>query len=333
MKKIVVTGGAGYIGSHTIVELEKNGFSPIIIDNLSNSSIKNINGINKLTKKDIKFYNADCTNQEEIRNIFNIEKNIAGIIHFAAFKSVEESVKDPLKYYKNNINSLHSILENMKEFNIQNIIFSSSCTVYGDPEELPVREKSPFNKATSPYGETKQKCEYILQESNTNNISLRYFNPIGCHSSSLIGDLSSDSPTNLIPIITEVAIKKRKQLVIFGDDYDTADGSCIRDYIHVVDLAKSHVKALKFILNNSGTYAFNIGTGKGMSVFQAIKSFEEANNIKINIKIGERRSGDIEKIYANAELAKNHLKWTAEKTIKEAMIDSWKWEKQKNDHA
>ncbi|MBT3418654.1 MAG: UDP-glucose 4-epimerase GalE [Flavobacteriales bacterium] len=329
MKKIIVTGGAGYIGSHTVVELYKSGFTPIIIDNLCNSSIKNIEGISKVLRQEIKWHNVDCTNQKSIDLVFEKEKNIEGVIHFAAYKSVEESVKEPQKYHENNIGSLEVILESMRKNNVKNIIFSSSCTVYGSPDILPVTEDTPFKKAESPYGETKQLCEKLLEKDSCNSISLRYFNPIGSHSSSLIGDCSTDKPTNLVPILTEVAIGKREQITVFGYDYNTPDGSCIRDYIHVVDLANSHVKALNYLIENSGKHAFNVGTGIGISVLEAIQSFEQANNLKINYKVGERRDGDIEQIFSDGTQIKEKLNWEANQTLKQAMIDAWNWEKTK----
>ena len=329
MKKIIVTGGAGYIGSHTVVELYKSGFTPIIIDNLCNSSIKNIEGISKVLRQEIKWHNVDCTNQKSIDLVFEKEKNIEGVIHFAAYKSVENSVREPQKYHENNIGSLEVILESMRKNNVKNIIFSSSCTVYGSPDILPVTEDAPFKKAESPYGETKQLCEKLLEKDSCNSISLRYFNPIGSHSSSLIGDCSTDKPTNLVPILTEVAIGKRKQITVFGYDYNTPDGSCIRDYIHVVDLANSHVKALNYLIENSGKHAFNVGTGIGISVLEAIQSFEQANNLKINYKVGERRDGDIEQIFSDGTQIKEKLNWEANQTLKQAMIDAWNWEKTK----
>ena len=329
MKKIIVTGGAGYIGSHTVVELYKSGFTPIIIDNLCNSSIKNIEGISKVLRQEIKWHNVDCTNQKSIDLVFEKEKNIEGVIHFAAYKSVEESVKEPQKYHENNIGSLEVILESMRKNNVKNIIFSSSCTVYGSPDILPVTEDTPFKKAESPYGETKQLCEKLLEKDSCNSISLRYFNPIGSHSSSLIGDCSTDKPTNLVPILTEVAIGKREQITVFGYDYNTPDGSCIRDYIHVVDLANSHVKALNYLIENSGKHAFNVGTGIGISVLEAIQAFEQANNLKINYKVGERRDGDIEQIFSDGTQIKEKLNWEANQTLKQAMIDAWNWEKTK----
>ena len=329
MKKIIVTGGAGYIGSHTVVELYNSGFTPIIIDNLCNSSIKNIEGISKILGGKIKWYNVDCTNQKSIDLVFEKEKNIEGVIHFAAYKSVENSVREPQKYHENNIGSLEVILESMRKNNVKNIIFSSSCTVYGSPDILPVTEVAPFKKAESPYGETKQLCEKLLEKDSCNSVSLRYFNPIGSHSSSLIGDCSTDKPTNLVPILTEVAIGKREQITVFGYDYNTPDGSCIRDYIHVVDLANSHVKALNYLIENSGKHAFNVGTGIGISVLEAIQAFEQANNLKINYKVGERRDGDIEQIFSDGTQVKEKLNWEAKQTLKQAMIDAWNWEKTK----
>ena len=329
MTKILVTGGAGYIGSHTIVELANAGYNPIIVDNLCNTSIQNITGIEKIINRKVKWYNIDCTDKDQMNKIFSEEKGIEGTIHFAAYKAVEESVQNPQKYYENNLGSLKVLLECMSENSIRNIIFSSSCTVYGMPDTLPVDEKAPFKKAESPYGETKQLCEKILIKDPCNSVSLRYFNPIGSHKSALIGDCSADKPSNLVPIITEVAIGKRKEIIIFGNDYNTADGTCIRDYIHVVDLAKSHVKAIDFLINNPGKHTFNVGTGVGVSVLEAIRAFEESNHLSINYNIGPRRNGDIEQIYANNELAKEKLNWQAKRSLEEAMKSSWKWEKNK----
>ncbi len=330
MKKIIVTGGAGYIGSHTVIELFNSGFTPIIIDNLCNSSIKNIEGISKLIGGDIKWYNVDCCNKNDVDSVFKEEGKIDGVIHFSAFKSVEGSVKEPEKYYKNNIGSLEVILESMKKNNVKNIIFSSSCTVYGSPNILPVTENAPFKKAESPYGETKQICEQMLKEDACHSVSLRYFNPIGSHSTALIGDCSADKPTNLVPILTEVAIGKREQITVFGNDYNTPDGTCIRDYIHVVDLAKSHVKALDYLLKNNGKHAFNVGTGVGVSVLDVITTFEKSNNMKINYSIGERRSGDIEQIWSDCNIVNNTLNWKSQISINQSMKDAWEWEKRKS---
>ena len=327
MKKILVTGGAGYIGSHTLVELSLNNFYPIIVDNLCNTSIKNIKGAEKIIGKRIPFYNVDCTNEKALNDVFEQEKNIEGVIHFAAYKSVEESVREPEKYHSNNIGSLKVLLDLMKKHKLENIIFSSSCSVYGSPDVLPVCESAPFKKAESPYAETKQICEELLNNTDINVISLRYFNPIGFHESGLIGDYSSDNANNLIPIITEAAIGIRDKIIIYGDDYDTKDGTCVRDYIHVVDLANAHVKALEYIRKNKGKSIFNIGTGNGISVRQAIKIFEKVNKIKLNYKIGPRRVGDIEKIYSDNTLSKEKLRWKTKKTIEDAMKSAWNWKK------
>lgn len=332
MKKIIVTGGAGYIGSHTVVELIEAGYTPIIVDNLCNTSIQNIKGIEKIIDKKIKWHNTDCTNKSAMDKVFATEGKIEGAIHFAAYKAVEESVQNPQKYYDNNLGSLKVLLQCMSENSIKNIIFSSSCTVYGMPDVLPVDESALFKKAESPYGETKQICEGMLKNDTCNSVALRYFNPIGSHSSALIGDCSADKPSNLVPIITEVAIGKRKKITVFGDDYNTNDGTCIRDYIHVVDLANSHVKAMNFLIKNSGKHAFNVGTGIGVSVLEAIKVFEESNNITINYTIGPRRDGDIEQIYANGSLVKSKLGWEAKETLEQAMISAWNWEKKKKEN-
>ncbi len=330
MKKILVTGGAGYIGSHTVVELINSGYIPIIVDNLCNSSIKNINGIEKIVKKNIKFYEIDCTNKNKMNKIFHEEQVIDGVIHFAAFKSVEESIKNPNKYYKNNIGSLEVLLECMNENKVKNIIFSSSCTVYGIPDNLPVNEKAPFKKAKSPYAETKQICEKLLFKDLTNSVSLRYFNPIGSHKSGLIGDYSLNKANNLVPILAETAIGLREQIIIFGDNYDTKDGTCLRDYIHVVDLANAHVKALEYLFKNKGNSVFNLGKGKCISVLEIIKIFEKVNKIKLKYKIGPRREGDIAKIYSDNTLSYEKLKWKTERTLEEAMISTWLWQQKKN---
>ena len=329
MKKILVTGGAGYIGSHTVVELTAAGYTPIIVDNLCNTSTQNIEGIEKIICNKIKWHNTDCTDKVGMDKVFAEEGTIEGAIHFAAYKAVEESVQNPQKYYDNNMGSLKVLLELMCKNKVKNIIFSSSCTVYGMPDILPVTENAPFKKAESPYGETKQICEGMLKDDICNSVALRYFNPIGSHSSFLIGDCSADKASNLVPIITEVAIGKREKITVFGDDYNTPDGTCIRDYIHVVDLAKSHVLAMNFLINNPGKYAFNVGTGIGISVLDAVKAFEKANNLKINFSIGPRRSGDIEQIYANGSFVKNKLGWEAKETLEQAMKSAWEWEKLK----
>jgi len=325
MTKILVTGGAGYIGAHTVVELIDAGYTPIIIDNLCNTSTHNLAGIEKITGRKVKWHNVDCTKKIAMNKVFCEEEKIEGVIHFAAYKAIEESMQNPKKYYDNNLGSLEVLLQCMLENNVKNIIFSSSCTVYGVPDFLPVDEKAPFKKAESPYGETKQLCEKMLLDDTCNSVALRYFNPIGSHKSALIGDCSADKPSNLVPIITEVAIGKRKALTIFGNNYNTHDGTCIRDYIHVVDLAKSHIAAMNFILKNPGKHAFNVGTGIGVSVSEAITAFEKTNNLSINYSVGSRRTGDIEEIYANSSLIKDTLGWEAKETLEQAMKSAWNW--------
>ena len=324
-RKILVTGGAGYIGSHVVVELYLSGYMPIIVDNLCNSSKRNIDGINKIINTKILCYNINCTDYKKMKEIFITHSDIYGCIHFAAYKSVGESIEKPNKYYKNNIGSLEILLKCINEYNFKNIIFSSSCTVYGMPDVLPVDEQAPFKKAESPYAETKQICEDIIKDNSCYSVSLRYFNPIGSHDSGLIGDCSIDNTSNLVPIVTEVASGIRENLVVNGDDYNTHDGTCIRDYIHVQDLALAHVSALDHLLDNKGKYIFNVGTGNGLSVLDIINSFEQVNDVKVNYVIGSRRKGDIEKIYSNGNLINNVLGWKPVKSIKEALVSSWKW--------
>jgi len=331
MRKILVTGGSGYIGSHTVVELVNAGFEPIIIDNYSNSSPEVLQNIEKLCDRKIIHYNEDCNNEEKLRKLFR-DHQISGVIHFAAYKAVGESVENPLKYYENNIGSLVSVLKVMAEFKVNSIVFSSSCTVYGQPEILPVSEESEIIKANSPYGYTKQVCEQLLIDvihSNPNfkAVLLRYFNPIGAHPSSLIGELPIGIPNNLVPFITQTGAGWRKELTVFGTDYDTIDGTCVRDYIHVVDLATAHVKALEW-LNNKGENlgVFNIGTGNGVSVLQAIKAFEKVSNSSLNYVNGKRRAGDVEQIWASNSKAEKELNWKAKYTLDEAMEHAWKWQ-------
>ena len=330
-KNILVTGGAGYIGSHTLVELYNSGYNPVVVDNLSNSSLDNIKGAEEIIKGKIDFYEVDCTDFEQMDKVFNLKNKIEAVIHFAAFKSVEESVKEPNKYFSNNIGSLETLIDLMNSYGVNNIIFSSSCTVYGTPKFLPVNELAPFGKAESPYGETKQLCEKLIEKTNINSVSLRYFNPFGSHSSSLIGDRSNDKPNNLVPIICEVASGKRKFMQIFGNDYNTHDGTCIRDYIHVVDLAKGHVMALNHILNNTKLKTvYNLGVGKGVSVLEVIDSFEKVNNLKISYKLGPRRPGDIEKIYSDNTKINNELGWFPVMSFESALQTAWNWEKVNN---
>lgn len=329
---VLVTGGAGFIGSHTVVELVTAGFNPFIIDDLSNSSESVLLGLKNILGKDIPFFKADCNDFEKVKEIV-VNNKIEGIIHFAAFKAVGESVEQPIKYYKNNIGSLLNVLEVMQATGVNDLVFSSSCTVYGQPEHIPVTEDTPKKKTESPYGNTKSIAEDILEDvvksgNLMNIISLRYFNPIGAHESAEIGELPNGVPSNLVPFVTQTAIGKRPKLVVFGNDYNTEDGSNIRDFIHVVDLAKAHVSALNLLKNKEGNYydVFNIGTGRGNSVLEVINVFENVNNVRLNYEIGARRQGDIEKIFGNVEKAKNILNWQTEKTLEESLRDAWAWE-------
>jgi len=329
-KNILITGGAGYIGSHTVIELYNSGYRPIIVDNFSNSSIKNIEGIEQIIKDKVAFYKFDCTDINQMNQLFKLENNIEAVIHFAAFKAVEESVREPKKYYDNNIGSLKIILSMMKKYELDNIVFSSSACVYGIPEILPVNESATFKKAESPYGETKQLCEKLIDEVDLNSISLRYFNPVGSHETCLIGDCSADKPNNLVPIICEVASGKRSTMQIFGNDYKTIDGTCVRDYIHVVDLAKSHVAALNHILKSQTLKTvYNIGVGKGVSVQEVVDSFEKVNDIKISYKIGPRRAGDVEEIYSDNTKINKELNWFPVMSFESALKTAWIWEKNK----
>jgi len=327
---VLVTGGAGYIGSHTCVELLDAGYDIIVIDNLSNSKIESINRIKKITGKDFKFYQEDLLNIEALELIFK-ENNIEEIIHFAGLKAVGESVQLPLKYYKNNITGTINLCEVMEKYNVKNIVFSSSATVYGDPESVPITENFPTG-ATNPYGRSKLMLEEILKDiyvsDNTFNIAiLRYFNPIGAHKSGLIGEDPNGIPNNLMPYISQVAIGKLEKLSIFGRDYSTVDGTGVRDYIHVVDLAKGHIKALEKLKSNPGVVIYNLGTGTGNSVLEMIKAFEKASNKKINYKVVDRRAGDIAECYADTKKVENELNWKTEKNIEEMCEDIWRWQK------
>lgn len=332
-KNILVTGGAGYIGSHSVVELFRSGYNPIIIDNFDNSEKWIIDRIEEILNEKIVHYQGSCQDTGLIDEIFENHK-ISGVIHFAAHKAVGESVDNPLKYYDNNIGSLIAIL-NASQKNQSKVVFSSSCTVYGTPATIPVDEFAPIQNAESPYGNTKIICENIIEdfvksESKVNAISLRYFNPIGADSSSKIGELPIGTPSNLVPFITQTAANWREQLTVFGGDYSTPDGTCMRDYIHVTDLAKAHVKALDYMFehnNQSFHEKFNIGTGNGSSVLELIKAFEKVTGEKLNYKIGEKRAGDVEAIFGNASKAESMLNWKAEKGLEEALLDSWNWQK------
>ena len=332
--KILVTGGTGYIGSHTVVELQNAGYEVVIIDNLSNSDKNVLDGIERITGIRPAFVEADCTDMKALRNLFETHKGINGIINFAASKAVGESVQKPLLYYRNNLNTLVNLLELMPEFGTKGIVFSSSCTVYGEPDENPVTEKAPIKKATSPYGNTKQISEEIITDYVTSgapikSVILRYFNPVGAHPSAEIGELPNGVPQNLIPFLTQTAIGIRKELSVFGNDYNTPDGSCIRDFINVVDLAKAHVTAMERMLEDKSddkVEIFNLGTGVGLSVLQLINAFESATGVKVPHKIVGRRAGDIEKVWANPEKANKVLGWTATTPIEDTMRSAWNWQ-------
>lgn len=332
---ILVTGGTGYIGSHTIIELlESTDLNIVSIDNFSNSSADALERIKKITGKTVKNYQVDLCDAAETEKIFKAEQNIKGIIHFAAFKSVPESVENPYKYYHNNINSLLNLLNFSVKYNVNNFIFSSSCSVYGNINQLPVKETTPIGKAESPYAYTKQVGEEILKDYSTaysklKIIALRYFNPVGAHISGLIGESPINKPANLLPIITQTAIGKIKEMTVYGKDYNTRDGSCIRDYIHVTDIAIAHVRAFKLLEteNISPNFRiFNLGTGNGVSVLEAIQSFEKISGKKLNYKIGEKRAGDVGAIYSDTALSAKELKWEAKFTLDEMIESAWKWE-------
>ena len=333
-KKILVTGGTGYIGSHTTVELIEEGFDVVIIDNLYNSEAEVIDRIHKITGVKPLLEVLDLCDHEKLDGFFRKNKDIAAVIHFAAYKAVGESVNKPLEYYRNNLLSLVNLLDAMKRFSVHDLVFSSSCTVYGQPEKLPVTEDAPLQPATSPYGNTKQIGEAIIRDTtvsdkNVKAISLRYFNPIGAHPTALIGELPRGIPENLVPYITQTAFGLRDELKVFGDDYNTPDGSCMRDYLHVVDLAKAHVVAVKRLIegrNKTNYEVFNLGTGRGVSVLEAIKSFEHVSGLKVKYKIIGRRAGDIEKIWADPSFANKELGWKTLSTLDEAMKTAWDWE-------
>jgi UDP-glucose 4-epimerase len=332
--KILVTGGTGYIGSHTVVELIQKGFEVLIVDNLSNSTAAVIERIEMITGVKPPLEVFDLCDANKTRMLFENNADIAAVVHFAASKSVGESVRDPLKYYRNNLVSTINVLDSMVKYQVKHIAFSSSCTVYGQPDKLPVTEQSPLLKAESPYGNTKRIMEDIIADVVSTHglkaISLRYFNPIGAHESALIGEAPSDIPDNLVPYLTQTAIGIRPFLRVFGDDYDTPDGTPVRDYLHVVDLAKAHVKALGRLINNlqrTGFEVFNLGTGIGYSVLQVIRSFEKVSGVKLNYEVVARRPGDVVKIWADPALANNELGWKAEKSLDEMMLSAWAWEK------
>lgn len=333
MKNILITGGAGYIGSHTAVQLVEAGYNPIIIDDLSNSDEKVLGRLEKILGRKLIFYKGDCSDRNLLDQIGS-EHEIAGIIHFAAFKAVGESTQQPLKYYQNNLGSLLAILDFMKAKQIKDLVFSSSCTVYGQPEVLPVTEETPRQEAESPYGNTKKICEDILRDAVKSQakfrvISLRYFNPVGAHPSGEIGELPIGTPANLVPFVTQTAAGIREKLTVFGDDYDTPDGSCIRDFIHVMDLADAHVKALAYLGEQQDDFydVFNVGTGNGNTVLEVIRTFEKVNDVKVNFEIGERRAGDIVKIWADNSKINSVLNWHPSYSLEDSLRDSWNWQK------
>lgn len=331
--KILVTGGAGYIGSHTTVELIQNGINVTVIDNLGHSDKKIIAGVEKITGQKVSFVKCDCRDRAALEELFDKEGPFNAVIHFAALKSVGESVQQPLAYYENNLGSMVALLQTMEKFGVKDFVFSSSCTVYGQPDQIPVDEAAPFKRAESPYGATKQMCERILEDVSQKHIravSLRYFNPIGAHSSALIGELPIGVPNNLVPYVTQTAAGIRKKLVVFGDDYDTPDGSCIRDFIHVIDLAQAHLKALDFLSSDSRAHlyeAFNLGTGVGVSVLELVKHFIEVTGVQLAYEVGPRRPGDIEKVYADPTKAHRLLGWKTNLSLNDALRSSWEWQK------
>lgn len=331
-RRIVVTGGAGYIGAHTVVQLLEADYEIVVIDNLSRSDTTLLDGIARITGKSAPFHKVDCTHFADLDKVFS-ENAIDAVIHFAAYKAVGESVAKPLDYFENNILSLTTLLRVMQKHKVEKLIFSSSCTIYGEPDTVPVTERSPIKPANSPYGATKQMCERILQDvqpQGLSAISLRYFNPIGAHPSGLIGELPLGAPNNLVPFITQTASGIRSTITIFGDDYNTPDGTCVRDYIHVTDLADAHVKALEYLSTKEGhnnLHFFNIGTGEGRSVKELIEQFQEVNNLTLPVVIGPRRPGDVEKIYADPQLAFDHLQWKPRFTLKDSLKHAWQWEK------
>ena len=337
--KVLVTGGLGFIGSHTAVELINAGHNVVIIDDLSNSSLDVLEGIHKITEVLPEFEKLDLRDKEAVKDFFKRHNDLDGIIHFAASKAVGESVEKPLHYYENNLNTLVYMLQQVVQLKKQNFIFSSSCTVYGQADEMPIKENSPVKPAESPYGNTKQIGEEILTDSckvykDLNVISLRYFNPIGAHESALIGELPIGVPQNLVPFITQSVAGVRGELSVFGDDYPTPDGTCIRDYIHVVDLAKAHVVALERLMDGKTAEnyeVFNVGTGRGSSVLDVIKAFEHANGLKVNYKIAPRRAGDVIEAYADTTKSNSILGWKSELTLEDAMRSAWNWEKHVRD--
>jgi UDP-glucose 4-epimerase len=338
MKHVLITGGAGYIGSHTVVELVKAGYIPVVIDDFSNSEPFVIDRLKEITGVDFPMYSFDCCDSPRMREVFS-QYSILGVIHFAAFKAVGESVEQPLKYFRNNLDSLMVVLECMQHFGVQHLVFSSSCTVYGQPDHNPVLESAEWKTASSPYGYTKQACERLILDlskawQGLNACLLRYFNPVGAHPSARIGELPNGVPNNLVPFITQTAAGLRERLTIFGNDYATPDGTCIRDFIHVVDLAEAHVAALHWCQAQRGRCdAFNIGQGKGNSVLEAVQSFVRVTGAPLNYAIGPRRPGDIEQVWADVSKAQQELKWKTRLTLDDALLDAWKWQQSLPHHS
>jgi UDP-glucose 4-epimerase len=331
--KVLVTGGCGFIGSHTIVDLINNGFDVVSVDSNIRSSTLLLEGVEKITGKKIRNYKVDLCNLEDTHAVFHENRDIIGVIHFAALKTVPESVADPLFYFQNNLTSLVNVLKCVKEFNIPNLVFSSSCSVYGNTTELPVVEETPLGEAQSPYARTKQMGEQIIEDysrvNDTQSILLRYFNPVGAHPSALIGELPLGRPDNLVPVITQTAIGKIPKLTVYGHDYDTRDGSCIRDYIYVMDIANAHTKAMQYLIDQRNTdncEIFNLGTGNGVTVLESIKAFEKISGVKLNYELGPRRPGDVIAIYANNSRAKKLLGWEPKTGIEDMMRTAWQWE-------
>jgi UDP-glucose 4-epimerase len=333
LKKVLLTGGAGYIGSHTAVELIQQGFDVVVLDDFSRSEKRIVDGIEQITRRKVNCHRGNCTDDAFLHDLFSTE-NFDSVIHFAAYKSVNESVQQPLLYYQNNVGSMTALLKAMEKFHVNEIIFSSSCTVYGEPDRIPVDESAPFKKAESPYGATKQMCERILDDciqanKKLHSVSLRYFNPVGADPSALIGELPIGTPSNLVPYVTQTAAGIRQKLTVFGNDYNTPDGSCMRDFIHVVDLAKALVMALKKIESfENRSEVFNLGTGIGVTVLDLVKRFIKTTGIPLNYEVGHRRAGDVEKIYADPAKAANILGWRTQLTLEDSLLHAWRWEKQ-----
>ncbi len=337
--KVLLTGGLGYIGSHTMIDLIEQGFEPVSLDNYMNSLPEVKEYVEQVTGHKVKNEAIDLVDLASLRKYFSKNQTFVGVIHFAALKSVSDSVEKPLTYFHNNVSGLIHLLLCMSEFGVKNLIFSSSCSVYGIPDQYPVHEDTPLKPAFSPYGRTKQMCEHIIQDCyerlNLNTIVLRYFNPAGAHPSGMIGELPINQATNLIPAITETAMGKREKLIVYGDDYDTRDGSCVRDFIHIMDLARAHTLALKSLISSDikqQVEIFNLGHGEGITVLEAINSFEKTNGVKLQYEIGPRRPGDVPAIYANYEKAKDKLNWSPRYTLDDIMTSAWKWEKKRSSH-